>query len=491
MSTSQAEPTTAPMDEPPRPQRRRVFVALLAVVVLTLGGYVAWAATRGGPVTTGGGVTLEPGSPAVIFQNLAEGDGVGEVAVAPLGAPDAARSLTGLRCDRVHYAAGHGVCLAAGAGFPPIEYALLFGPDFRVTAEVPLDGLPSRARVSPDGRYGTATVFVTGHSYAQNDFSTSTTLIDLTRGTALANLEDFTILRDGIPFTAPDVNFWGVTFAADSNHFFATLATGGRTHLVEGNVAARQVVVGRENVECPSLSPDGTRLGFKKRIDDGGGAPVWRFHVLDLSTGRETPLAETRSIDDQLEWLDADTVVYGSPDSTHAVFRVPADGSGEPRRLLSQALSPAVLRTPLPDATLAGLVAVPRATAASTDVGITLSAPGETALEEPIVHVLRVTNRGPFDATRVVAEDVVAGPGRVVSATADTPPGVDGYGCAVVAEENRVQCDLARLPAGVTWTVTVTVSRDAAGPVEGRAVVGAAEPDPVDDGAATVRTDVG
>ena len=105
-------------------------------------------------------------------------------------------------------------------------------------------------------------------------------------GTALANLEDFTILRDGQPVTAPDVNFWGVTFAADSNRFFATLATGGHTYLVEGDLAARRVVVGRDNVECPSLSPDGTRIGFKKRMDDGSGSPVWRFHVLDLRTGR-------------------------------------------------------------------------------------------------------------------------------------------------------------------------------------------------------------
>ena len=48
-----------------------------------------------------------------------------------------------------------------------------------------------------------------------------------------------------------------------------------------------------ENVECPSLSPDETRIGYKKAV--GHDPPVWRFHVLDLATGRETPLAEQRA----------------------------------------------------------------------------------------------------------------------------------------------------------------------------------------------------
>ena len=37
-----------------------------------------------------------------------------------------------------------------------------------------------------------------------------------------------------------DFNFWGVTFARDGNRFYATLGTGGKTYLVEGDVAARQ-----------------------------------------------------------------------------------------------------------------------------------------------------------------------------------------------------------------------------------------------------------
>ena len=94
----------------------------------------------------------------------------------------------------------------------------------------------------------------------------------------------------------------------------------------------------RENVECPSLSPDGTRIGYKKLVDRPG---VWRFHVLDLESGRDTPLAETESVDDQLEWLDDDRLLYGKDG---AVWTVNADGSGKPEQLLARAASPAVAR---------------------------------------------------------------------------------------------------------------------------------------------------
>jgi hypothetical protein len=56
---------------------------------------------------------------------------------------------------------------------------------------------------------------------------------------------------------------------------------------------------------------------------------------------RETALAETRSFDDQAEWLDDDHVVYGLDGQ---VWVVPADGGGSPERFLRSADSPAVVR---------------------------------------------------------------------------------------------------------------------------------------------------
>jgi hypothetical protein len=91
----------------------------------------------------------------------------------------------------------------------------------------------------------------------------------------------------------------------------------------------------------------------------------------------------------------------------------------------------------------------------------------------------------------VVVEDVVGGHGRIAAATADTPPGAGGYGCAVFAEENRARCDVPRLAVGASWRITVTVTPTDAGPVEGHVLTAAAEPDPVDDGDASVRTVVG
>jgi hypothetical protein len=203
---------------------------------------------------------------------------------------------------------------------------------------VTLGGVPSRARVSPDGRLGATTTFVVGHSYNQDGFSTQTLLIDLRTGKRLANLEDFTILRDGRPFKSVDFNFWGVTFARNSNRFYATLGTGGKTYLVEGNVKAKTGRVLAENVECPSLSPDNSRIAYKKLV---GGRGHWRLHVLDLHTMLSTPLAETRIVDDQAEWLDDGRVLYGLGGQTWVVN---ADGTGRPQLYLRNGLSPAVVR---------------------------------------------------------------------------------------------------------------------------------------------------
>ena len=45
----------------------------------------------------------------------------------------------------------------------------------------------------------------------------------------------------------------------------------------------------RDNVECPSLSPDGTRLVFKKRTDPESPRE-WRLAVLDLASMQESPV---------------------------------------------------------------------------------------------------------------------------------------------------------------------------------------------------------
>jgi hypothetical protein len=173
--------------------------------------------------------------------------------------------------------------------------------------------------------------------------STATVLLDTATGTSLGNLEEFETWKDGKLFQAPDFNFWGVTFAQDSNRFYATLRNGETTYLVQGDVVARKLTVLREGVECPSLSPDGTRIAFKKRTGDR-----WQLTVLDLATMKEIPLAEKEDVDDQVEWLDNARILYQKADDDSrkwmSVFVVPADGSGNPEIFLQKATSPAVIR---------------------------------------------------------------------------------------------------------------------------------------------------
>jgi hypothetical protein len=280
--------------------------------------------------------------PVVVFRSLdrAAPGSFGQLALATLRGSAPARMRQALRCERVYFGPTSGLCLARGSGFAAGYRAQIVDTDLRVRHEIDVAGIPSRARVSPDGRFGAVTSFVTGHSYADaGTFSTQTTLIGLARGTTVADLEQFTTYRDSRQVTAVDVNFWGVTFARDSDRFYATLATGGKTYLVEGSVAARTMRTIHENVECPSLAPDGRRIAYKKRVDGRDGR--WRLFVLDLRTMRETPLAETRSVDDQAEWLDDRHLLYALHD---AIWIVASDGGGRPKRFLPRAGSPTVAR---------------------------------------------------------------------------------------------------------------------------------------------------
>jgi hypothetical protein len=248
-------------------------------------------------------------------------------------------------CLRFHSAAGTGICLQPDKGGVQEGYrAVVLDAALKETAAYPLAGIPTRARVSPGGHLAAWTVFVGGDSYAGTNFSTRTSLLDLRTGRLEGSLEDFTIRKDGKTYRNADVNFWGVTFASDERTFYATLATGGRTHLVRGDLAERTVTTLRENLECPSLSPDGTRLVFKKRVQGLPDDAPWRLYALELASMQETPLAEERSVDDQVVWTDERNVVYSLPGDFGAdLYTVPADGSGAPARLMTSALAPAFL----------------------------------------------------------------------------------------------------------------------------------------------------
>ncbi|MFD0275330.1 hypothetical protein ACFVHB_15690 [Kitasatospora sp. NPDC127111] len=307
---------------------RRILTALAATALLTtvaVGYTVLRAAPEPAPAVAG--LTLD--GPGLLIRDT----GTGRLAVQT---PDGRRSESALRCARVYAAAGTGVCLRESPGAYQVT---VVDRDLRERTSLPLNGVPSRARVSTSGRMVSWTVFVTGDSYNGGRFSTRSGILDTRTDTLVGNLEDFAV--DGHE-PAGDANFWGVTFTVDDNRFYATMSAGGHRSLVAGDFTARSLRTVRDDVECPSLSPDGTRLAFKRRLPDGG----WRLSVLRLADLAELALAETRSVDDQPAWLDDATVAYGLPhDGSGAdVWTVPADGGGRPALLARDAESPAALR---------------------------------------------------------------------------------------------------------------------------------------------------
>ncbi len=355
--------------------RARMVAASLAMLVLVgvAAGYTLYAvrrsdALRHGP--TAGVVAGRPdlgagGPPRLVFENTRPGQAYGQLAGATLAggaaglAADGGRQVAGHACVRVYAAGGTVLCLAARGGAIASYLAEVLGPDLRERAHVPLEGAPSRARLSPDGRLAAWTVFVSGDSYAGSAFSTRTSLYDTRTGGYVDSLESFTAYLNGAVYRRADMNYWGVTFAADDDTFYATMASAGRTYLMRGSIRARSLRALASDVECPSLSPDGRRIAYKRKVSADVRAP-WRLYVLSLPppgadlSGRhlmdgqlgEHPVAETRSVDDQAAWLDQDTVMYGVPAADGAgsnVWAAPADGGGRPRLLAADAASPARL----------------------------------------------------------------------------------------------------------------------------------------------------
>lgn len=290
-------------------------------------------------------------SDLLVFVNRFAGADKGRLAVVNTLQPDK-RALLDLRCARVHMAAGTGICLQSAEEAQGSDgLILLFDEQFQETRRYYLMGSPSRARVAPDGTLAAYTIFVTGHSYTGGvgTFSTDTRIVDTQRDYRIA-LEDFKAYRNGEPFRHIDFNYWGVTFAQEANRFYATLGTQGKTYIVEGDVEAQTIQIVTEEGECPSLSPDNRRLVFKERQGGILSALHWQLVAYDLTTGERTPLGETRSVDDQVEWVDNDSIIYALPDDgttaqrTTQLWTLDLTPGSQPQRYLVNAESPAVVQ---------------------------------------------------------------------------------------------------------------------------------------------------
>lgn len=248
-----------------------------------------------------------------------------------------------LSCKRVHASGGGlGTCFTFAEN--AIDYdGIVFGPDGRPRRRFPIPGVPDRARVSRDGRFGTFTSFdrrsSIGYFETSEDFKTYARIFDMRTGLELVKLEELKLTRAGRPIdrlAAARAQFWGVTFVGD-DRYYATANVDRAHYLISGRIGSDRARVVRDHVECPALSPDGGRIAYKRRIP---GTNTWRLHVLNLETGADVELAETRSIDDQPEWGGDDWILYSDD---RDVFAVPADGRGKPEKIVENATSPAVV----------------------------------------------------------------------------------------------------------------------------------------------------
>ncbi|MBB5872423.1 hypothetical protein F4553_005857 [Allocatelliglobosispora scoriae] len=308
--------------------KRHVGIALIVALVLGGAGYVTWRAL---PSTEAQAAPLDLTRPGTLIAVSTTDQRVRQTA--PSGTAG-----TGPACQRSYAAAGTLICLRSA--LPMGFQAAIFDREMVLRKTIDLWGTPSRARVSPSGRLVAWTVFHSGDSYLRDgEFSTIAGVYDLSTGEHYGSLEDFSATINGVIVRMDEhVNYWGITFAADDRTFYATMALAGRTWLVRGDLVARTLVAIGTDVECPSLSPDGTRIAYKKRVAGG-----WRLHVAPLAgfsvTGSapSVALAEVLSVDDQPAWADETTVAYGV---NGAIYAVPADGSGAPTLLRSASSSP-------------------------------------------------------------------------------------------------------------------------------------------------------
>jgi len=335
-----------------RRYRGAVFIAAAAALLAGAGIYAGIdpglaqersGAPSGLAITS---VAKIEGQPHVVFRHTELGSKYGLVSMVSLADPGGPRALTTAACDRVYATADRATCLKTKRGVATKFQAQQLGADWKTEETWALAGSPSRTRLSTDGKLIATTSFVRGHSYMRVGLSTATE-IRRVGGRDYGNLEKFTLVIEGKTVNPSDRNIWGVTFGADDNTFYATAATGGEHYLVRGDLAARKLTSVRRAAECPSLSPDGSRVAYKK--DLGGSSPHWVIAVLDLSTGRETTLnGESRSVDDQVEWLDDNTILYGLPRTGEAgvsdVWAIKTDQVAKPKVFIKQAWSPSVVR---------------------------------------------------------------------------------------------------------------------------------------------------
>ena len=99
-----------------------------------------------------------------------------------------------------------------------------------------------------------------------------------------------------------------------------------------------------ENASCPEVSADGSQLVVKEQRGE-----MFQLVLIDIASGERRDLGETRSVDDQVEWLDSDTILYALPNAEEGtdaqpvfdIWAVDVTPGATPRLVVPFADSPA------------------------------------------------------------------------------------------------------------------------------------------------------
>ena len=285
---------------------------------------------------------LPPPSPgrsqAVLFRAVdparADAWTAGSTRQPPTARPPGGAERAGLRA-RLLRGRARALCLSRARSGVDSAPSILDAALRRATRD-PLTGLPSRARVSPDGRFGAMTMFVSGDSYRRpGQFSTRTTLIDLASGEQIGRPRGV----HGDARTASASTRRTSTSGASRSRATATTSTrrwppaarlprpGQRPR------AHREVIHDERRVPVALARRHAHRLQAPRRQ----AAALAPARARPRHAGARRRSSERRPIDDQVEWLDNRTLLYGIGVD---VWSAPADGSGRPQRFLADAASP-------------------------------------------------------------------------------------------------------------------------------------------------------
>lgn len=369
--------TSSPSESASKNQRNLLLIGGLVALLAVMGVlYLAWASTRVSndladrearalaaneefqaslptptpmPVeVTPIPVSLAPLPGEVLFVNRVPGDDYGRLGIRHA---DGSRTLLDHDCLRVHAGGDHGICLGPDPRIPGAFVTTFFeieNPALVIKAYA--SALPSRTRISPDGKFSSVTAFATGSSY--EDISTETTTLvtidEIDAGRPLQSPFQFDVVGSTEErFENFDVQFWGISWA-NNDDFYLTGFYGEFPEIMKASLENRSLTPTGYEGSCPSLSPDGRTLVYKETLPEGG----FKLVAVDLETDTKWDLNEGRSVDDQVEWLDNDTILYALHTEGGDTLVQPgfdtwmldiAEGS-EPTLFLPNADSPAVVR---------------------------------------------------------------------------------------------------------------------------------------------------